>query len=106
MQHGLAAGKTKSIYECEFRLRGRDGHYRWFLGRATPVHTPLGVRWYGTNTDIDDARRATRTLNFFAKIGEALSESLGLQTTLRSVMQVVVPEFADWAFNFACPRKS
>ena len=92
------ASKMGTIYECEFRLRGIDGTYCWFLGRAAPVETALGLKWYGTNTDIDDTRRATRTLNVFADIGEAMTESLGLQATLDAVMQVVVPEFADWAF--------
>ena len=93
-----AAGERGAVYECEFRLRESTGAYRWFLGRAAPVETIGGRRWYGTNTDIDDARRASRTLRVFADVGEALSESLGLQATLDAVMQVVVPEFADWAF--------
>lgn len=45
--------------ETEARLKRFDGKYRWFLFRANPV---LGddetvVRWYGTNTDIDDRKR-------------------------------------------------
>ena len=84
-------------YQGEFRLRGGDGVYRWFLGRATSVRTSEGLKWYGTNTDIDDARRATRTLRLFADVGEALSESLELGATLDVVMHAVVPAYADWA---------
>ena len=49
---------------CEFRLRDRDGHYRWFLTRAVPIHDSRGrvVRWYGTSTDIDESRRNAEAL--------------------------------------------
>ena len=52
--------REKKPLEIEYRLRRKDGIYRWHLGRATPVKNKEGqvVRWYGTNTDIDDQKRA------------------------------------------------
>jgi PAS domain S-box-containing protein len=49
---------------CEFRLRDRDGNYRWFLTRAVPIRDSRGrvVRWYGTSTDIDESRRNAEAL--------------------------------------------
>ncbi len=49
---------TGAPYATEFRMRGADGSYRWFLSRAVPVRAADGAitRWVGTNTDIDDAR--------------------------------------------------
>ena len=46
--------------ETEARLRRSDGLYRWFLFRATPSLDESGrvFKWYGTNTDIDDRKRA------------------------------------------------
>src|ERR1700722_12851801 len=46
--------------ECEGRLRRFDGVYRWFLFRAEPLRDESGniVNWYGTDTDIDDLKRA------------------------------------------------
>jgi PAS domain S-box-containing protein len=46
--------------EAEARLRRFDGEYRWFLFRALPLRDESGnaVKWYGTNTDIEDRRRA------------------------------------------------
>jgi len=46
-------------YEVEFRLRRHDGQYRWHLGRATPERDRDGIviRWFGTNTDIEDHKR-------------------------------------------------
>jgi PAS domain S-box-containing protein len=48
----------------EARLRRFDGEYRWFLFRAVPVRDERGkvVRWYGTNTDIEDLKRAEEKL--------------------------------------------
>ena len=57
----LASGET---YQTEFRLRRADGIYHWHLARALPIRGPDGtiLRWIGTNTDIDDERRAARAL--------------------------------------------
>src|SRR5256885_258829 len=46
--------------EVEGRLRRFDGEYRWFLFRAVPIRDEEGrvVRWYGTNTDIEDRKWA------------------------------------------------
>jgi PAS domain S-box-containing protein len=59
-QNALATGE---VYEVEFRLRrGADGDYRWHLGRALPMRDASGriIRWFGTNTDIDDQKRLYR----------------------------------------------
>ncbi|WP_376099129.1 PAS domain-containing protein [Roseomonas sp. CCTCC AB2023176] len=67
-QHSL---RTGTPYEIEYRLRHRSGEYRWVLGRARPLSDLDGqiIRWYGTCTDIHDAklkeaelRRATALL--------------------------------------------
>ena len=56
-QAALASG---TVYEGEFRLRRADGAYRWHLARAVPDQGAAGqvLRWIGTNTDIDDQKRA------------------------------------------------
>jgi formate hydrogenlyase transcriptional activator len=48
----------------EARLRRFDGEYRWFLFRAVPVRDERGkvIRWYGTNTDIEDRKRTEEKL--------------------------------------------
>jgi PAS domain S-box-containing protein len=57
----IAAGQPGEI---EARLRRVDGKYRWFLFRASPLRDESGaiVKWYGTNTDIDDRKRAEEEL--------------------------------------------
>ncbi len=57
----LASGQPG---EVEGRLRRFDGTYRWFLFRAEPLRDESGniVNWYGTDTDIDDLKRAEAKL--------------------------------------------
>jgi formate hydrogenlyase transcriptional activator len=56
-RESAATGKP---FEQEVRRRGADGQYRWFLGRGVPLKNSEGrvVRWYGTNTDIEDRKEA------------------------------------------------
>src|SRR6202047_4462434 len=53
----LASGQQG---EVEGRLRRFDGEARWFLFRAEPLRDESGniVNWYGTDTDIEDLKRA------------------------------------------------
>jgi PAS domain S-box-containing protein len=68
--------------EIEARLRRFDGNYRWFLFRADPMRDDSGtiLKWYGTNTDIDDRRRAEEALRIrelnLLQITETIPEML------------------------------
>lgn len=55
---------TGEEYEVEFRLRRSDGTYCWHLGRAEPYRDASNAiaTWFGTNTNIDDRKRAQDTL--------------------------------------------
>lgn len=92
----IASGEP---FEMEFRLRGADDVFRWFLTRAIPLRDATGtiVRWYGSNTDIDAEHGARARERFFSRLGAELSGALSLEQTLRVVTRSVVPEFADWA---------
>src|SRR5882724_11918020 len=59
---GLIASGTGG--EIEARLRRHDGAYRWFLIRVEPLQEESGeiLRWYGTNTDIEDRKRTEEKL--------------------------------------------
>jgi formate hydrogenlyase transcriptional activator len=50
--------------ELETRIRRYDGEYRWFLIRVLPEFDAEGkvVRWYGSDTDIEDRKRAENKL--------------------------------------------
>ncbi len=55
-RHSIDTGEP---FEMEFPLRGADGTFRWFLTRVEPLHDAGGriVRWFGSNTNIDERRR-------------------------------------------------
>jgi PAS domain S-box-containing protein len=57
---GRRAISRGAPWEAEERIRGKDGQYRWFLIRVTPLRDEHGrvSRWLGTRTDIDDRRQA------------------------------------------------
>ena len=57
----LAAG-TPVAHEARFRRR--DGSYRWFDCRAVALRGSDGrvERWFGANTDVDDAHRVLEAL--------------------------------------------
>ncbi|MGC2109931.1 MAG: PAS domain-containing protein [Candidatus Korobacteraceae bacterium] len=59
-----SAIRQGKLFEMEFQLRGRDDVFRWFLTRAIPVRNSEGevVRWFGTNTDVDELRQAQQAL--------------------------------------------
>ncbi len=60
-----AALKTGREYKAEYRIRSKDGEYRWFIARAVPVRSsPDGpiIQWLGTCTDIDDQKRSEERL--------------------------------------------
>ncbi len=78
-RHSLETGEP---YEIEYRLRHRDGAYRWTLGRAMPIRDAEGriERWFGTCTDIDDLKRAEAEARKLAAIVEASKDFIGLYT--------------------------
>jgi PAS domain S-box-containing protein len=54
------AGETGQPFETEYRLRRKDGQYRWYLARGSPIRNAQGriVKWIGTSTDIHDRKEA------------------------------------------------
>ncbi|MEH2022921.1 PAS domain S-box protein [Nostoc sp.] len=59
-----AAVANRSIHQTEYRLRGKDGTYRYFSVCGTPVLEADGSirEWIGTCTDIHDRKLGEQTL--------------------------------------------
>ncbi len=56
--------ETGQPFEMEFPIKsGSDNSFRWFLTRVLPICDSAGtvMRWFGTNTDIEEIRQARRT---------------------------------------------
>jgi len=74
--------------EFELRLRRHDGEYRWFIVRVEPVRDERGnvVQWYGTNTDIEDLKRAE------AKLRQDEQELRRITDAIPQTITVLSPE--------------
>jgi diguanylate cyclase (GGDEF)-like protein/PAS domain S-box-containing protein len=56
--------RTGEPYDVEYRLRGKDGNYRWFLCRANPIRNAKQevVKWFGSCTDIESQKQNQQIL--------------------------------------------
>ena len=61
VRRAIANGEA---WEETFQLRRHDGEYRWFLSRCSPYQDSTGkvTRWFGTNTDVTEAKLAEGAL--------------------------------------------
>ncbi len=84
----LASGEPGEI---EGRLRRFDGVHRWFLFRATPSFDNDGrvVKWFGTNTDIEDRKRAESLLAGENLVLQMTAKGNSLESILEALCRVV-----------------
>lgn len=73
-------------YETEYRLRAKDGTFRWFLVRANPVMDEAGniVKWFGSCTDIENQKQSQQVLE--EQILERTAQLADLNTRLQEEM--------------------
>jgi diguanylate cyclase (GGDEF)-like protein/PAS domain S-box-containing protein len=78
--------RTGEPYDVEYRICGRDGKYRWFLGRANPIRNAAGeiVKWFGTCTDIENQKQHQQNLE--GQIQERTLQLAELNTRLQEEM--------------------
>lgn len=78
-------------FEMEFPLRGADGSYRWHLTRLSAVRDAEGrvVRWFGTNTDVDQVKRAEQALRDESHVLELLNNTGSILASTRSLRSLL-----------------
>lgn len=80
--------QTRRLYQFEFRLKDRNGEYKWHLARALPyINDGEVVKWFGTNTDIDEQKRLERQKDEF--LGIASHELKTPVTSIKAYAQVL-----------------
>jgi PAS domain S-box-containing protein len=80
--------QTGDLYQFEFRLKDRYGEYKWHLARALPfISDGKIVKWFGTNTDIDEQKRMERQKDDF--LGIASHELKTPVTSIKAYAQVL-----------------
>lgn len=105
-QNALGVGEP---YEIEYRLRGKDGKYRWFLGRANPIRNATGeiIKWFGTCTDIENQKQNQHNLEGqikeqtlqLAETNARLQRELYFQT-MEGIPEIVWTADLDGAIDF------
>ncbi|MBA3460933.1 MAG: PAS domain-containing protein [Deltaproteobacteria bacterium] len=75
-KHSIETGEP---FEMEFPLVGANKLPRWFLTRVNPLRDRTGkiVRWFGTNTDIDDIRSARALAEEMARQSHDTAREIG-----------------------------
>ncbi|MEA2491381.1 MAG: hypothetical protein QOH21_3173, partial [Acidobacteriota bacterium] len=88
---------SETTFGHEFRMRLRDGSYRWFRTTGVPILERGEItEWVGTTIDIHDQWLAKQGAELLVNASEVLGSSLEYETTLRNAAKLVVPELADW----------
>jgi PAS domain S-box-containing protein len=102
--HSVANGES---FEYEYRIRRHDGAYRWFLARAEPQRDAAGtiVRWFGTNTDIEERKRGEEQLRFLARAGELLAAPASIANLLQQFADEASAAIADLVTIFTTDRE-
>ena len=103
-----AATVRGDTFDIEFRIRRKDGAYRWFKTRAVPLRNASGkvVKWFGSNTDFDDYKQSEQRLQAQLErlsLLDRLTRAIGERQDLNSVLEVVTRSLEDQLpLDFSC----
>jgi len=95
LQEGWRTALVRSTsFETEARMRRADGCYRWFVIQAVPLRDSSGriIRWYGTNTDVEELKLAQEELqqqtSRLDQLFEQAPEAVAVLTTDDRIVRV------------------
>ncbi len=85
LTHWRTATASGEAYEMEYRLRRRDGEFRWMLARALPLRDAEGgiAKWFGTFTDIHDLKMAELRITRLSRVQTVLGHVSSLNARAR-----------------------
>ncbi len=88
LEAGKEIAEAGESFELEYRIRAKDGTFRWFQVRAHPLRAfengPM-THWLGTSTDIEDQKRSEERLE--AAVTERTWELLEARDRAESAAQ-------------------
>jgi len=86
-------------FNMEFPLKGADGKFRVFLTRGVPIKDSEGrvTRWFGTNTDVSEARELeAHKREFYRRTIQAATEGKLLISESEEIERLSGPQVAAW----------
>jgi PAS domain S-box-containing protein len=85
-------------FEIEYRLRRRDGIYRWVLDIGAPRRGLDGefLGFVGSCVDIEERKRASDIARLVADAGLRLDETRDLDETIQAAASLAIPDLADF----------
>src|SRR6267378_5035258 len=82
---------TGAPFDAEVRFRRFDDEYHWFLVRAVPLRDESGtiIKWFGTNTNVDERKKADALRAGENKILEMVAAGKPLTAILEELCSLV-----------------
>src|SRR5262245_47213755 len=96
----IQAMTNDTPFDAEFRIRRKDGVYRWFRTRAVALRDSGGkiIKWFGSNMDIDDKKHAEESLR------ESKEQLAGIVSSAMDAIITVDDDQRIVLFNEAAER--
>lgn len=86
--------QTGTKFDTEYRLRGKDGTYKWFLALGVPINNDAGERshWLGSLTDINDKKARSQEMELMvnertAQLKLAHDEAIEAKSTAEQALE-------------------
>lgn len=84
-------------FDAEYKTIAREGTERWIAARGQSYfESGRAVRFVGTILDVTDRKKAEEAQRLLADVGTMVLSSLDYHATLSRLVQMVVPDLADW----------
>jgi PAS domain S-box-containing protein len=88
------------VYQIEHRIKSFDGTFHWYLSRGVPVRDDSGkvIKWYGTATDIDDAKKTEQALRISEERYRSLFDNMTEGFAVHEIITNEQGEAVDYIF--------